>query len=186
LVGSHQLGYVKDHFATLGRSTAPEQMEVPEFLREAVGPVTPRDEYSKLSVYFNIDNGGGKLLGIYAEDNAAAAVFSRWIEPLHDLRMTTVTLRPSGSSDLDSFEEIGIPAFQFIQDPRDYKARSVHTNQDTCERLSPDDLKQAAVIEATFLYDAAMRGAMMPRKPMPFTGHRSEEKELMPDSQSQK
>ena len=179
------LGYVKSHVATLGRSTTPEQMEVPEFLREAVGPVTPETEYNKLSVYFNIDNGGGRLLGIYAQNNAAAApIFTQWIEPLKDLGVSTVTLRPSGSSDQDSFEEVGIPAFQFIQAPRDYETRSVHTNQDTYERLSEDDLKQAAVVEATFLYDAAMRDAIMPRKPMPFSEKHAESKNLLPDARS--
>ena len=164
------LGYVHQHFATMGYSTAPDQLEVPEFLREAVGPVTPKPEYPLISAYFNIDNGGGRLLGVYAEDDAAAVpIFEQWIKPLRDLGVTTIALRPSGSSDQDSFDSVGIPAFQFIQDPRDYETRSLHSNQDVYERLSPDDLKQAAVVEATFLYNTAMRDAMIPRKPMPFS-----------------
>ncbi|NYF80624.1 M28 family peptidase [Granulicella arctica] len=127
--------------------------------------VTPKADFEKLSAYFNIDNGGGKLLGVYAEGNTAIVpIFEEWITPLKDLGVTAITLRPSGSSDLDSFEDAGIPSFQFIQDPRDYGTRSVHTNQDTYERLSPEDLKQAAVVEAVFLYNAAMRDQMLPRK----------------------
>jgi carboxypeptidase Q len=162
------MGYVDQHIATVGLSTTPEQMQVPAFLREHTGVVTPKGDYDKLSGYFNLDNGGGKLLGVYSEDNVAIVpIFEQWIEPLKDLGVTTVTLRPSGSSDQDSFEAAGIPAFQFIQDPRDYATRSVHTNQDTYERLSPEDLRQAAIVEAIFLYNAAMRDQMLPRKPMP-------------------
>ena len=181
------LGYVHQHFATMGYATTPEQMAVPEFLREQVGPVTPKPEYDKLSAYFNIDNGGGKLQGVYAEGNqAAAAIFAQWIEPLKDIGVTTITLRPSGSSDQDSFNDVGLPAFQFIQDPRDYKTRSVHSNQDTYERLSEDDLKQAAIVEAIFVYNAAMRDQPVPRKPMPVFPKTSQNKteKLMPDASS--
>lgn len=80
--------------------------------------------------------------------------------------MTTVTMRPSGSSDQDSFNYVGLPAFQFIQSPRDYQTRSVHSNQDTYERLSLEDLKQAAVVEAIFAYNAATRNDPIPRKAM--------------------
>jgi carboxypeptidase Q len=175
--------YVNQHFATLGLSTSPDQLQVPQYLREVVGPLTPKPEYSQISVYFNIDNGGGKLLGIYAENNSAAAdIFQQWITPLRDIGVTTITLRPSGSSDQDSFDRVGIPAFQFIQDPRDYETRSVHSNQDVYERLSPDDLKQAAVVEATFLYDAAMRDQMIPRVPTPFSDKLVDVKIAGPDS----
>jgi carboxypeptidase Q len=181
------INYVNQHFATIGLSTTPDQLQVPEYLREAVGPVTPKPEYSQISVYFNVDNGGGKLLGVYAENNSAAAeIFQQWIAPLRDIGVTTITLRPSGSSDQDSFDRVGIPAFQFIQDPRDYETRSVHSNQDVYERLSPDDLKQAAVVEATFLYNAAMRDEMIPRKPMPFSEKPVDLKITPPDAQSAK
>lgn len=180
------LGYVNQHFATMGRATTPEQMAVPVFLRARTGPLTTKPEYSLISAYFNIDNGGGKLLGIYAADNSALVpIFQQWIAPLKDLGVTTVTLRPSGSSDQDAFDDVGIPAFQFVQDPRDYETRSVHTNQDTYERLSPDDLKQAAVVEATFVYDAAMRDRMLPRKPIPnpsAAAASESDKGLMPDA----
>lgn len=162
------LGYVRSHFATVGMSTTPEQLEVPEFLREQVGPLTRKPEHALISGYFNIDNGGGKLLGIYAENNAAIVpIFEQWIAPLKDLDVTTVSMRKTGGTDHESFDQVGIPGFQFIQDPRDYETRSVHTNQDVYERLSPSDLKQAAVVEAIFVYDAAMREQMLPRKPLP-------------------
>jgi Zn-dependent M28 family amino/carboxypeptidase len=76
-------------------------------------------------------------------------------------------MRNSGSTDHESFNEVGIPGFQFIQDPRDYESLSLHSNQDVYERLSPEDLKQAAVVEAIFVYNTAMRDEMLPRKPLP-------------------
>ncbi len=179
--------FVKQHVALLGLSTDPGQLQVPEFLRQPVGPVTPKSEFPLISAYFNVDNGGGKLLGVYAEDNAAAAaVFEQWIAPLRDIGVTTITLRPSGSSDQDSFDAVGIPAFQFVQDPRDYETRSLHSNQDVYERLSANDLKQAAVVEATFLYNAAMRDEMIPRKPMPFAEEPIDVKVTSPDAQPAK
>jgi hypothetical protein len=172
------LGYVRNHFATVGTSTTPEQLEVPEFLREQVGPLTRKPEHALISGYFNIDNGGGKLLGIYAENNAAIVpIFEQWIAPLKDLGVTTVSMRKTGGTDHESFDQVGIPGFQFIQDPRDYETRSVHTNQDVYERLSPSDLKQAAVVEAIFVYDAAMRDQMLPRKPLPQPEKNAEQKQ---------
>jgi carboxypeptidase Q len=162
------LGYVRNHFATIGLSTKPEELAIPDFLREQVGPLTLKPEHSLISGYFNLDNGGGKLLGIFAENNAAIVpIFEQWIAPLKDLGVTTVSMRPTGSTDHESFDQAGIPGFQFIQDPRDYETRSAHTNQDVYERLSAGDLKQAAVVEAIFLYNAAMRDQMLPRKPLP-------------------
>jgi carboxypeptidase Q len=162
------LGYVHQHFATIGLSTKPEQLAIPEFLRERVGPLKVKPEHALVSGYFNLDNGGGKLLGIYAENNAAMVpIFNQWMAPLKDLGVTTVSMRNSGSTDHESFNKVGIPGFQFIQDPRDYDTRSLHSNQDVYERLSPSDLKQAAVVEAIFLYNTAMRDQMLPRKPLP-------------------
>jgi carboxypeptidase Q len=162
------LGYVRQHFGTLGLSTKPEDLAVPEFLREPVGPLTVKPEQALISGYFNLDNGGGKLLGIYAENNAAIVpIFSQWIAPLKDLGVTTISMRNSGSTDHESFNNVGVPGFQFIQDPRDYETRSLHSNQDVYERLSATDLKQAAVVEAIFLYNTAMRDQMLPRNPLP-------------------
>lgn len=162
------LGYVSQHFGTIGLSTKPEELALPAFVRERVGPLKVKPEHALISGYFNLDNGGGKLLGIYAENNAAIVpIFDQWMAPLKDLGVTTVSMRNTGSTDHESFNEVGIPGFQFIQDPRDYETRSLHSNQDVYERLSPSDLKQAAVVEAIFVYNTAMRDQMLPRKPLP-------------------
>jgi hypothetical protein len=162
------LGYLHEHFGTIGLSTKPDELAVPAFLRERVGPLKVKPEHALISGYFNLDNGGGKLLGIYAENNAAMVpIFNQWMAPLKDLEVTTVSMRNTGSTDHESFNEVGIPGFQFIQDPRDYETRSLHSNQDVYERLSPSDLKQAAVVEAIFVYNTAMRDQMLPRIPLP-------------------
>jgi carboxypeptidase Q len=161
-------GYVSNHFGVGSYSTKPEEMLVPEFLRQQTGPITIKPEHAKLDAYFNADNGSGKFLGIFTEGNgAAAAIFQQWAAPINDLGFTTVTLRNTGATDHVPFDQVGLPGFQFIQDPRDYGTRSHHTNLDTYERLSEPDLKQAAVIMAIFVYNAAQRDAMLPRKPMP-------------------
>ena len=173
------LGYVHQHFATVALSTTPEELAVPVYVRQWAGPLVLKPEHAKVSAYFNLDNGGGKLLGIYAENNAAIVpIFQQWIAPLQDLGITTVSMRQTGSTDHESFDQIGIPGFQFIQDPRDYESRSLHSNQDVYERLSPSDLKQAAVVEAVFLYNAAMRDQMLPRKPLPHPEIEKEQKPL--------
>jgi hypothetical protein len=161
------LGYVSNHFATLSYSTKPEEQVVPVFLRQQTG-LTIKPEHAKLDAYFNTDNGGGKFLGIFTEGNSAvASIFEQWVAPIRDLGFTAVTLRNTGSTDHVAFDEVGLPGFQFIQDPRDYETRSGHTNLDTYERLSEPDLKQAATIMAIFVYNTAQRDAMLPRKPLP-------------------
>jgi carboxypeptidase Q len=161
-------GYVSSHFGVRSYSTKPEELLVPEFLRQQTGPVTIKPEHAKLDAYFNTDNGGGKFLGVFAEGNSAvASIFQQWVAPISDLGFTTVTLRNTGSTDHVSFDQVGLPGFQFIQDPRDYDTRSAHTNMDTYERLSETDLKQTAVVMAIFVYNTAQRDAMLPRKPMP-------------------
>jgi hypothetical protein len=179
------LGYVRKHIAEMGLSTAPDQLDVPEFLRERVGPLTVKPDHALVSGYFNLDNGGGRLLGIYTENNAAIVpIFQQWIAPLHDLDCTTISMRPTGGTDHEMFDQVGVPGFQFIQDPRDYETRSVHTNEDVYERLSPADMKQAAVVEAIFVYNTAMRDQMLPRKPLPTSGTFEEKnaplKDVMP------
>jgi carboxypeptidase Q len=161
-------GYVSSHFATRTYSTKPEEQVVPEFLRHQTGPVTIKPEHDKLDAYFNTDNGGGKFLGIFTEGNSAvASIFQQWVDPISDLGFTTISLRNTGSTDHLSFDQVGLPGFQFIQDPRDYETRSAHTNLDTYEHLSEPDLKQAAVVMAIFVYNTAQRDALLPRKPMP-------------------
>jgi carboxypeptidase Q len=161
-------GYVRNHFATKVYSNKTEEQVLPEFLRQQTGPITVKPEHAKLDAYFNVDNGGGRLLGIFTEGNSAvASIFQQWVAPIGDLGFTTVTMRNTGSTDHVPFDQVGLPGFQFIQDPRDYETRSAHMNLDTYERLSEPDLKQAATIMAIFVYNTAQRDAMLPRKPLP-------------------
>ena len=161
-------GYVKSHFGSYPHSTTPEQLNVPIFVRKPGGPLTLKPEQKLISAYYNIDNGGGKLRGIYAQENEAIIpIFQQWIAPLRDLDVTTISARQTGGTDHLAFDEVGIPGFQFIQDPLDYETVSAHTNMDTYERLRPADMQQAAVVEAIFVYNTAMRDQMMPRKPLP-------------------
>jgi hypothetical protein len=161
-------GYVRQHFGQVPLSTAPDQMKLPEWVRKPAGAVELKPDAQKISAYFNLDNGSGKIRGVYLQGNAAIGpIFQQWIEPLQDLGVTTLTLRNTGGTDHEAFDAIGIPGFQFIQDPLDYETRSHHSNMDTYERLSPEDLAQAAVVEAIFVYNAAMRDQMLPRKPLP-------------------
>jgi len=161
-------GYVKQHFGFVPLSTAPDQLKLPDFLRKPAGPVELKPEQQKISGYFNVDNGSGKIRGIYLQENAAIApIFQQWIAPLSDLGVSTITMRNTGGTDHEAFDSVGIPGFQFIQDPLDYAARTHHSNMDLYERLQPDDLAQAATVEAIFVYNAAMRDQMLPRKPLP-------------------
>jgi carboxypeptidase Q len=161
-------GYVKLHFGSFPLSETPAQLKVPDFIRKPGGPLTLKPEHKLISAYYNIDNGGGKIRGIYAQEDAAIIpIFQQWIAPLKDLDVTTVSARRTESTDHVPFDQVGIPAFQFIQDPMDYETRSAHTNMDVYERLVPGDLQQIAVVEAIFVYNTAMRDQMMPRKPLP-------------------
>ena len=101
------------------------------------------------------------------ENAAVGPIFAQWIEPLKDLGVTTITMRNTGGTDHQSFDAVGIPGFQFIQDRLDYGSRTHHSNMDVYERLQADDLAQAATVEAIFVYNAAMRDQMLPRKPLP-------------------
>jgi carboxypeptidase Q len=161
-------GYVRQHFGVIPRSTDPEQLKLPEWLRKINGPIQVLPEQSKISGYFNVDNGSGKIRGIYLQQNGAVeSVFKQWMEPLKDVGVTTITLRNTGGTDHLSFDAVGLPGFQFIQDPLDYASSTHHSNMDTYERLQPEDLAQAAFVEAIFVYNAAMRDQMLPRKAMP-------------------
>ncbi len=126
-----------------------------------------RPEQKKISAYFNLDNGSGRIRGIYAQSNAQVKpIFERWLKPFHDLGATHVTIANTGSTDHLSFDWAGIPGFQFIQDPLDYESRSHHSNLDNYEHLQIEDLKQAAIVVASFVYEAAMTDKMLPRKPL--------------------
>ncbi len=124
-------------------------------------------DYGKLSAYFNVDNGTGKIRGMYLQENEAARpVFEKWMEPFKSMGMTTLAIRGVGGTDHVSFDEVGLPGFQFIQDPIEYETRSHHTNMDVYERLQEEDLKQMAVVVASFAYMTANAEQMIPRKPV--------------------
>ena len=165
LLGSQ--GYVEQHFGSRPRSEDPALKDMPTLLRRDAGPVTVKPEQAKISAYFNVDNGTGKIRGIYLQENEAVApIFESWMRPFKDLGMTTLTMRNTGGTDHLSFDAVGIPGFQFLQDPIEYETRTHHSNMDVYDRLQPDDLKQISVIVASFVYDAAMRDQMLPRKPI--------------------
>jgi carboxypeptidase Q len=175
-------GYANQHFGSAPLSTAPEDMQLPEFIRRVTGPLALKPEQKLISAYFNVDNGTGKIRGIYTQGNAAVdGIFEQWMAPLRDLGVTTITNRNTGGTDHLSFDAVGIPGFQFIQDPMDYDARTHHSNMDTYERLQAADLKQIAVVEAIFVYNAAMRDKMIPRKPLPHPELRDQQNKSLPD-----
>jgi len=178
------------HFTTNAGSTtlttrSPKDVSQPVIL--AAANVTPADtsidstrstnsskrtlvrekEYQRLSAYFNLDNGAGKIRGVYMQGNEAVRpLFRKWLQPFAALGAETLTLADTGGTDHLPFDAIGLPGFQFIQDPLDYGSRTHHSNQDLFDRIQPDDLKQAATIIAAFLYDAAMADEKLPRKPL--------------------
>jgi carboxypeptidase Q len=147
LLGS--AAYVKDHFAD--RAT----MEL-------------KPEHAKLSAYFNVDNGTGAIRGVYLQGHEAVApIFQSWMDPFKNLGMTTLAIRNTGGTDHTSFDGVGLPGFQFIQDPVEYDTRTHHSNQDVYERIQPDDMMRNAVIVASFAYHASNRDEKLPRKPLP-------------------
>jgi hypothetical protein len=165
--------YVQHHFGSRPESKDPARKGDPTVRRRDNGPMTVKPEQAKVSVYFNVDNGTGKIRGVYMQENAAVQpIFEAWMKPFHDLGMDTLTMRNTGGTDHLSFDATGIPGFQFIQDPIEYDTRTHHSNMDVYDRLQPEDLKQMAVIVASFVYMAAERDQMFPRKPI--------EKELPP------
>ena len=147
LLGSK--AYVKKHFGD------PETM--------TLGP-----EHAKLSAYFNLDNGTGKIRGVYLQGNdMARPIFSAWLAPFQDFEATTLSIRNTGGTDHLSFDAVGLPGFQFIQDPVEYSSRTHHSNMDVYDRIQSTDMVQASAIIASFVYHAANRPEMLPRKPLP-------------------
>jgi carboxypeptidase Q len=165
LLGSR--GYVAQHLATRPEQPGGQFGGGGGGPRPPAGPLTFKPDYNKVSVYFNLDNGSGKIRGVYLQENSAAApIFQNWMEPFRDLGMTTLTMRNTGGTDHLSFDGVGVPGFQFIQDELEYDTRTHHSNMDTYERLQRDDLMQASAVMASFVYNAAMRDQMFPRKPL--------------------
>ncbi|HYL93664.1 MAG TPA: M20/M25/M40 family metallo-hydrolase [Alphaproteobacteria bacterium] len=165
--------YVANHFGSRPEYKDAERKGDPTVIRRSAGPMTVKPEQAKVSAYFNVDNGSGKIRGIYMQENALVQpIFEAWMKPFADLGMTALSMRNTGGTDHLSFDAVGIPGFQFIQDDLEYETRTHHSNMDVADRLQPDDLKQMAVIVASFVYMAAERDQMFPRKPI--------EKELPP------
>jgi hypothetical protein len=159
-------GYVKQHFGTFAEPEHPDPA-VPAFMRQR-GKLTTTKEWETLDAYYNLDNGTGKVRGVYTQENyTIAPIFAQWIAPLNDLGVSTISFRNTGGTDHLSFDAVGLAGFQYIQDPMDYETRTHHSDMDTYDRLHAADLQQAAVIEAIFLYNTSEREAMMPRKPFP-------------------
>jgi len=127
-----------------------------------------KPEHGRLAGYFNVDNGTGAIRGVYLQGNEAVApIFEEWMKPFHNLGMTTLTIRDTGGTDHQSFDAVGLPGFQFIQDPVEYDTRTHHSNMDVYERIQEADMRQNAVIVAAFVYQAANREDKLPRKPLP-------------------
>ncbi len=167
LLGSR--AYCENHFGTRPDPTDPAVLKMPRYFWPTEGrPLTLKPEQEKVSVYFNVDNGTGKIRGIYTQENAAVVpIFEHWMKPFADLGMTTISMRNTGGTDHLSFDAVGIPGFQFIQDPIEYDTRTHHSNMDVYERIQREDMMQMAAIVADFVYNAAMRDDMFPRKPLP-------------------
>jgi len=167
LLGSR--AYVKEHFGFRAEPEDPEERKLPPSLRRSPpGPLTTKPEHARLSAYFNFDNGTGRIRGIYTQGNLAAVpIFEAWLAPLADLGATTLTNRDTGGTDHLAFDSVGLPGFQFVQDEGDYETRTHHTNVDVYDRLQADDLQQASVVMASFVYQAAVRAQRFPRKALP-------------------
>ena len=162
LLGSK--AYVTAHFGT------PPAPPTGGSTQSGPAPLAVKDRqpgYEKLSAYYNLDNGGGKIRGIYLQGNEAARpIFRDWLKSFRDLEADTISLSRTGSTDHVSFDAIGLPGFQFIQDDLEYRTRTWHGNMDVYDRVVADDLKQAAVVMAAVVYQTAMRDEKIPRKPL--------------------
>jgi Zn-dependent M28 family amino/carboxypeptidase len=142
-------GYVKEHFGD------PVTMAV-------------KPEHARLAGYFNVDNGTGKIRGVYLQGNdMVRPIFEAWLAPFRDLGATTISIRNTGGTDHESFDAVGLPGFQFIQDPLDYGSRTHHSSLDVYDHVQSGDLMQASAVLASFVYNAAMRPEKLPRKPLP-------------------
>jgi len=141
------------------------------YIKEHFGdPATMKltGDHAKLSGYFNVDNGSGKIRGVYLQDNdAMRPIFEQWLAPFRDQGVSTISIRNTGGTDHLSFDAVGLPGFQFIQDPLDYDTVTHHTNIDTVDHIQAADLMQAAAVVATVVYNAANRPDMLPRKALP-------------------
>jgi hypothetical protein len=179
LLGSR--AYVAEHFGKrlgaeqrfgggpppAGAQTPPEQQAPPQLELKA--------EHDKVAGYFNLDNGTGKIRGIYMQGNEEVrSIFRAWFAPFKDMVGTTkdnayatLSIANTGGTDHLSYDAVGLPGFQFIQDQIEYETRTHHSNMDVYDRIQEDDMKQASIIMAAFVYNTAMRDKKLPRKPLP-------------------
>lgn len=166
LLGSR--GYVEKHFALRPETTDEEELKLPKWVRKTTWPLTTTQEHERLAAYYNLDNGSGRIRGIYTQENVAVKpIFEAWLKPFVDVGADTVSLRNTGSTDHVPFDRVGLPGFQFIQDQLEYFTRTHHSNLDVYDHVQRDDLMQSAVIMASFVYHTAMRDELLPRKPLP-------------------
>ncbi|WP_034157459.1 M20/M25/M40 family metallo-hydrolase [Sphingomonas sp. ERG5] len=167
LLGS--LAYVEQHLATRGSASDPVLTGLKRFYGwTSRWPITPRPGYGDLAAYFNLDNGSGKIRGIYAENNpAVVSTFKDWLAPFSSMGATSVVIPKTGGTDHVFMQAIGAPGFQFIQDPLDYGSRTHHSSVDTFDHLKADDLRQGSIILASFLANAANADKALPRPPLP-------------------
>ena len=180
LLGSR--AYVAEHFGSMQTPTTSAAPATGGANTNAMGggagngngtaPAGPtlvtKAEYEKLSGYFNLDNGTGKIRGVYLQRNEGVrSLFRQWLAPFRDLGATTLSISNTGGTDHLAYDAIGLPGFQFIQDEIEYDTRTHHSNQDVFDRIQADDMKQAATIMAAFVYQTAMRDEKLPRKPAP-------------------
>ena len=167
LLGS--LAYVHQFLADRPAITDPEKAKInPYYTWTTRWPITARPGHNELVAYFNLDNGSGKVRGIYTEGNLAVVpIFRDWLAPFASMGATTVATSPTGGTDHVFMQSVGIPGFQFIQDPLDYGSRVHHSNLDTYDHLKIADLKQATIILASFMLQAAERDEPLPRMPLP-------------------
>jgi len=166
-VGS--LSYVTRNFATRPPERDPALARLGEtWTWRNRYPITLLPGYADLAAYFNVDNGSGRIRGIYAEGNQAVVpIFQEWFAPFASMGATTVSIGSITGSDHIYMKTIGLPAFQFIQDPLDYRTRVHHTSADTFDHLKAEDMRQASIILASFLLMAAERDEPLPRMPLP-------------------
>jgi hypothetical protein len=130
--------------------------------------MTLKPAHGKFSGYFNVDNGTGAIRGVYLQGNEGVApIFEAWMKPFNNLGMNTLTIRDTGGTDHQAFDAVGLPGFQFIQDPVEYSSRTHHSNMDLYERVQEEDMRKNAVIVASFVYLTANRDQVLPRKPLP-------------------
>lgn len=172
LLGSR--AYVKEHF---GEIVQPSPQPTPAAVAgqpaarpsaTPQGKLVTKPDYDKFAGYFNLDNGTGKIRGVYLQGNEAVRpLFRSWLTPFRDLGAQTLSISNTGGTDHLAFDAIGLPGFQFIQDEVEYETRTHHSNQDVFDRIQADDMKQAATIMAAFVYQSAMRDEKLPRKPAP-------------------